>query len=305
MQARASGEKREAKSGSIRSARANARDFGSRLPLAGARSHRLNASTCLSCLSIYRCFCDYASQEAPKFQRCRKEVDQGSSRSRESVQNSRAVRASRRLAQANQHDHSDQRQRSRRLRFVLAALLQHSRLPSGASRLPHLHVGRGIEPRISRRRRPERHCAAHSRVEISLARAMHRHLSLDAAEPPHGSRAGESLQAGQGRGRRVLWPWPGGLLVRLSLCARARRLAGADDSQSGRDAGARLQRARHHAPVHGQRRFAYLGTRRLIALWRLPAAQCLRAHFDAGRVDRRDGTASAWARGCKARMSPG
>ena len=31
----------------------------------------------------------------------------------------------------------------------------------------------------------------------------------------------------------------------------AGRLAGADDSQSGRDAGARLQRSRHHAAVYG------------------------------------------------------
>ncbi len=49
-----------------------------------------------------------------------------------------------------------------------------------------------------------------------------RDLSLDAAEPPHGSGAGESLQAGQGGRRRVLRPGTGGLLVRLGVRARAR-----------------------------------------------------------------------------------
>ena len=37
-----------------------------------------------------------------------------------------------------------------------AALLQHSRLPPGASRVPHLHVGRGLQPGVPHRRRPER-----------------------------------------------------------------------------------------------------------------------------------------------------
>ena len=118
---------------------------------------------------------------------------------------------------------------------------------------------------------------------------MHRHLPLDAAQPPHGSRAGKPLQAGQGRRRRLFRTRPGRLLVRVGIRARPRRLARADDPQPGRDAGARFQRTRHHAPVHGQGRLADLGTRRLVALRRLAAAQCLRTDFDAGRTDRRDG----------------
>ena len=77
-------------------------------------------------------------------------------------------------------------------------------------------------------------------------------------------------------------------------CASAYAL-GADDwlGPMIRNQGAMLVRGftarRHHAAVHGQGRFADVGTRRLVALWRLREAQCLRADFDAGRVDRRDG----------------
>ena len=84
--------------------------------------------------------------------------------------------------------------------------------------------------------------AAHPRVEISFARAVDRHLPLDAAEPPHGSGAGKSLQAGQGGRRRLLRPRAGRLLVRFGLRAGRRRLARPDDPQPGRDAGARLHR---------------------------------------------------------------
>ena len=136
-----------------------------------------------------------------------------------------------------------------------------------------------------------------------VARAVHRHLSLDAAEPPHGSGAGKSLQAGQGRRRRLLRTRPGRLLLRVGVRARTRRLAWPDDPQPGRDAGARLRRARHHAAVHGQGRFADLGTRRLVALWRLAAAQRVRADFDAGRTDRRDGRRLPGRAACKAGTS--
>ena len=69
--------------------------------------------------------------------------------------------------------------------------------------------------------------AADSRLEVSVARTVHRSLSLDAAEPPHGSRPGKPVQARQSGGRRLFRPGPGGLLVRFGA-ARSGPMTGSD-----------------------------------------------------------------------------
>src|SRR5579863_3384489 len=69
-------------------------------------------------------------------------------------------------------------------------------------------------------RKPERSGPSDPRLEISRQAAMHRDLPLHAAQPQNGGRSRKSLQAGQGGRRSLFRTGPGGVLLRLGLCAR-------------------------------------------------------------------------------------
>ena len=86
------------------------------------------------------------------------------------------------------------------------------------------------------------------------ARAAARALPLPQAQPDDRGPAEQPLPPGQGGGRPLLQPRPGGDLGRQRLRARAAGRRRAADPQPRRDAGARRPAARGHDAVHGPRR---------------------------------------------------
>ena len=145
--------------------------------------------------------------------------------------------------------------------------LQHSRPAPGASRSirPPAYRKRQRWHRarpLRSHRKSERACPADPRLQVSRQEAVHRDLSLDAAQPPHGDRASRictsrtrSSAASTSDSARRPAPAPRPM--------RSTKTTGsAHDPQSGSATGPWLRGPRHHDAVHGQGRLAHQRPRR-------------------------------------------